>query len=69
MNYRKLGIFVANPYLNPLFEISGQLNSGFNTEYVNYSSGSGYLFISSKSNTLAIPLTGQDKLLIFKNGN
>lgn len=68
-NNRKLGIIIANPYFNPLHEISGTLLNNYN----NYTSRSGFLnfsgtgFISGVATnvTVAIPLTGQDTLLIY----
>jgi hypothetical protein len=66
MNYKRITV---RTYLNSLYEISGQLENAFSTPYINYSSGSGFFLISSSGTTIGIPVTGQDKLLIYKNGN
>ena len=68
-NNRRLGIVVINPSLSPLYEISGALLNN----YSNYTSRSGFLnfsgtgFISGVATniTIAIPITGQDTLLIY----
>jgi hypothetical protein len=69
MSYRKLGIVVVNPEMLPLYEMSGIINSGFNTPTTSYSSDSGFLLISgnifNSGVTLAIPTTGQDNILIY----